>query len=137
MAARTSRNSRWSAAKLEMYIGSAAVKAGKAALQDAAEYLLSETKKRCPYDPDHDKKHNTKGTHLRDSLHIVYSKSGTYAKITTDLKTDNGLNEGAVVEYSSRVNIPFMQQTADACMATAKEKIRKAIADNLAAGKKG
>lgn len=135
--ARTSKNNRWTSARLEAIVGRAATEAGKAALKQGAEYMLAECKKRCPYDPDHDKKHNQKGTHLRDSLRIEYKDKGMYAKILTDLKTDNGLNEGAVVEYSSRVNIPFMQQTKDACMEQVQAMIRDAIVQNLKDTKKG
>lgn len=135
--ARTSKNNRWTSAKLEAIVGRAATEAGKAALKQGAEYMLAECKKRCPYDPDHDKKHNQKGTHLRDSLRIEYKDKGMYAKILTDLKTDNGLNLGAVVEYSSRVNIPFMQQTKDACMEQVQAMIRDAIVQNLKDTKKG
>ncbi|WP_278502827.1 hypothetical protein [Mitsuokella multacida] len=137
MAARTSRNNRWTSARLEAVVGKAATEAGKAALKQGAEYMLEECKKRCPYDPDHDRKHQQKGVHLRDSLRIEYKDKGMYAKILTDLKTDNGYNLGAIVEYSSRVNVPFMQQTKDACMEQVQAMIRDAIVTELKNTKKG
>ena len=93
----------------------------KQALQECSEMLVNEAKTRCPVDSGR----------LRDSIHAEKRKGGTKYQIVADAKDDQGRFYGRVVEYSPKINRPFMYPAMDALKEQIKEKLINAVRDGL------
>ena len=102
-------------------IGEKVSKTTKQALQECAEMLTNEAKSRCPVDSGR----------LRDSIHAEKRKGGTKYQITADAKDDQGRYYGRIVEYSPKINRPFLYPSMDALKDTIKEKLINAVKDGL------
>ena len=93
----------------------------KEALKESAELLVNEAKSRCPVDSGR----------LRDSIHAEKKKSGTKYQVVADAKDDQGRYYGRIVEYSPKINRPFLYPSMDALKDTIKEKLINAVKDGL------
>ena len=112
-------------------LGAAAENAAKAALEEGADMLVKEAKARCPvYDGDDPRA--VKGA-LRDSIHAEKAKGGREYCIVADAQAKDGLYYGKIVEFSPKINKPFLYPAMDAkrkeiqqnIVAAVREAIRK------------
>lgn len=93
-------------------LGTAAENAAKAALEEGADILVKEAKARCPvYDGDDPRV--VKGA-LRDSIHAEKEKGGKEYRIVADAQAKDGLFYGKMVEFSPKINKPFLYPAMDA-----------------------
>lgn len=113
--------------------------AAKAALKDGAELIVNDAKSRCPvYAGTVLKKANGKTYRyfdkrvtpgqLRDSIHAEANADATRYTISANAAVDTAhgiLYYGAIVEFSPKINRPFMYPALDAN----KEDIYRAIRD--------
>ena len=93
----------------------------KEALQECSEMLVNEAKSRCPVDSGR----------LRDSIHAEKKKGGTKYQVVADAKDDQGRYYGRIVEYSPKINRPFLYPAMDSLRDTIKEKLIDAVRDGL------
>lgn len=111
--------------KLLEEMGEGVLEAGKKALAEGAEMVVQEAKNRCPVYKGSD--HRVVPGTLRDSIRAVKKKGGAEYKITADAETQDGLKYGRLVEFSPRINKPFMYPAMDAQRDAVKEKIVEAV----------
>lgn len=118
-----------SATTILKQLGEAAEKAAKAALGEGAEIVAREARERCPvYDgTDH---RVVKGA-LRDSIHTEPRKSGGEYRIVADAQARDGLYYGTIVEFSPKINLPFMYPALDARREEVKGKIAEAVREAI------
>ena len=110
-------------------LGEAAENAAKAALAEGAEIVMKEAKERCPvYDGDDPRV--VKGA-LRDSIHAVKEKGGKEYRIVADAQAQDGLYYGKIVEFSPKINKPFMYPAMDAKRDVVKKKIVDAVREAI------
>lgn len=110
-------------------LGEAAENAAIAALAEGAEIVIKETKERCPvYDGDDPRV--VKGA-LRDSIHTVKEKGGKEYRIVADAQAQDGLYYGKIVEFSPKINKPFMYPAMDAKRETVKKKLIEAVREAI------
>jgi HK97 gp10 family phage protein len=93
----------------------------KEALQECSQMLVNEAKSRCPVDSGR----------LRDSIHAEKRKAGTRYKIVADAKDDEGRYYGRIVEYSPKINRPFLYPAMDSLREQIKDKLINAVKDGL------
>ena len=91
--------------------------AAKKALADEAEIIANDAKSRCP----------VKTGNLRDSIHTEPNKSGTRIYVVADGKDKNGTPYGKVVEYSPKIQKPFIYPALDAHKDELKSKVSDAV----------
>jgi len=114
-----------SAAVILKSLGEAAEKAAKVALEEGAELVAREAKQRCPvYDgTDH---RVVKGA-LRDSIHTEPRKGGREYRVVADAQARDGIYYGMIVEFSPKINKPFLYPALDAKREEVKGKIVEAV----------
>ena len=113
-----------SAEKILSELGVEATAAAKEALAHGADDVVAEAKNRCPVYTGTDKR-VVKGA-LRDSIHKrLRRKDGSVWRIAADAKSQDGVPYGVLVEFSPRINRPFLYPALDA----KKDGIRSAIVD--------
>ena len=118
-----------SAAVILKGLGDAATDAAKAALAEGAEIVVKEAKERCPvYDGDDPRV--VKGA-LRESVHAVKEKGGAEYKIIADAQAQDGLFYGKIVEFSPKINKPFLYPAMDAKRKEVQEKIIRAVREAI------
>ena len=91
--------------------------AAKKALADEAEIIANDAKSRCP----------VKTGNLKESIHTVPNKSGTRVSIVVDAVDKDGVPYGKVVEYSPKIQKPFVYPALDAH----KDEIAGKVADAI------
>ena len=91
--------------------------AAKKALADEAEIIANDAKSRCP----------VKTGNLKESIHTVPNKSGTRVSIVVDATDNDGVPYGKVVEYSPKIQKPFVYPALDAH----KDEIAGKVADAI------
>ena len=113
-----------SAEKILSELGVEATAAAKEALAAGADDVVAEAKNRCPvYAGTY--KRVVKGA-LRDSIHKRPRKrDGSVWRIVADAESQDGVLYGVLVEFSPRINRPFLYPAFDA----KKDSIRSAIVD--------
>ena len=111
--------------KLLEEMGEGVLEAGKKALAEGAEMVVQEAKNRCPVYKGSDRR-VVPGA-LRDSIRAVKKKGGAEYKITADAETQDGLKYGRLVEFSPRINKPFMYPAMDAQRDAVKDRIVEAV----------
>ncbi len=125
------KDRRLSVSKLKELVGDVAVEAGKKVLSECADEIVADAKARCPV--------NTGA--LRDSIHKEVKKNGERVTVGTRLKSapskkyPEGVNYGKIVEFSPKINKPFLYPAFDAHKAKTKERVRQAIAEAVRRGK--
>ena len=110
-------------------LGTATESAAKAALAEGTEILVKEAKERCPvYDGDDPRV--VKGA-LRDSIHAVKEKGGKEYRVVADAQAQDGLYYGKIVEFSPKINKPFMYPAMDAKRQEIQKKIVAAVREAI------
>lgn len=110
-------------------LGEKAENAAKAALAEGAEILVKEAKERCPvYEGDDYRV--VKGA-LRDSIHAEKQKGGAAYKVIADAQAQDGLYYGKIVEFSPKINKPFMYPAMDAKQEEIQKKIVAAVREAI------
>lgn len=106
-------------------MGEGVLEAAKKALAEGADMVVQEAKTRCPVYKGHDPR-VVPGA-LRDSIRAEKKRGGTSYRIVADAETQDGLMYGRLVEFSPRINKPFMYPALDAERDAVKEKIVEAV----------
>ena len=106
-------------------LGEDVLKAAKEALAAGADEVLQEAKGRCPVYEGRDAR-VVKGA-LKDSLHLEKQKDGTAYKISADARAKDGMYYGQIVEFSPKINRPFLYPALDAHKDAIKASIVEAI----------
>ncbi len=114
--------------------------AAKAALKDGADLIVADAKRRCPVYDGTDVVKNGKTYHymdkrkrpgeLRDSIHATQTHDGAWYNISADAKVETRkgpLYYGAIVEFSPRINRPFLYPALDSNEIRVKKMIRDAV----------
>ena len=114
-----------SAEEILKELGEDATKAAKEALAEGAEIVMQEAKNRCPVYKGNDRR-VVKGA-LRDSIHAVKQKGGAKYKIIADAVSHDGIFYGKLVEFSPKINKPFMYPAMDARRDEVRNKIIEAV----------
>ena len=110
-------------------LGEAAETAAIAALAEGAEMVMKEAKQRCPvYEGDDYRV--VKGA-LRDSIHAEKQKGGKEYRIVADAQAQDGLYYGKIVEFSPKINKPFLYPAMDAKREAVKKKIIEAVREAI------
>ena len=101
--------------------GEAAAAAAKEAIAENADELCREAKSRCP----------VKTGKLKDSIHVVKLKKGAVCHVVADAKGKDDTPYARIVEFSPKIDKPFMYPAFDAKRDQMKEnvimKIREAL----------
>ena len=118
-----------SAEEILRELGENATKAAKSALADGAEIVMQEARNRCPVYKGNDRR-VVKGA-LRDSIHAVKQKGGAKYKIIADATSHDGIFYGKLVEFSPKINKPFMYPAMDARRDEVRNKIIDAVREAL------
>lgn len=118
-----------SAEEILRELGENATKAAKDALADGAEIVMQEARNRCPVYKGNDNR-VVKGA-LRDSIHAVKQKGGAKYKIVADAVSHDGIFYGKLVEFSPKINKPFMYPALDARRDEVRNKIIDAVREAL------
>lgn len=104
-------------------IGEHVVDAAKAALKDGADMVAADAKNRCP----------VKTGKLRDSIKAVPNRDGSVYEIEANAQ-NNGVYYGAIVEFSPKINKPFLYPAMDANRQTVYELVSAAITNAARSG---
>ena len=110
-------------------LGEAAETAAIAALAEGAEMVMKEAKQRCPVYEGEDYR-VVKGA-LRDSIHAEKQKGGKEYRIVADAQAQDGLYYGKIVEFSPKINKPFLYPAMDAKREAVKKKIVDAVREAI------
>ena len=122
-------------------IGEHVLEAAKAALKQGADEVVAEAKNRCPVYEGH--KHNgktymaagvTPGA-LRDSIKAEPNKNGTVYQVSADAKSSDGFLYGQILEFSPRVNRPFLYPALEAKKKDVVDGIAGAIREAIRRGR--
>ena len=110
-------------------LGTAAENAAKAALEEGADMLVKEAKARCPvYDGDDPR---VVKAALRDSIHAEKAKGGKEYRIVADAQAQDGLFYGKMVEFSPKINKPFLYPAMEAKRKEIQQKIVAAVREAI------
>ena len=110
-------------------LGTAAENAAKAALEEGADMLVKEAKARCPvYDGDDPR---VVKAALRDSIHAEKAKGGKEYRIAADAQAQDGLFYGKMVEFSPKINKPFLYPAMEAKRKEIQQKIVAAVREAI------
>lgn len=97
--------------------GARVLTAAKQALKEGVDEVVRDAKTRVP----------VKTGKLRDSIHSMEKENGAVQEITADAKNEKGIPYGKIVEYSPRINHPFLKPALDAHQSAINRKIADAI----------
>jgi len=97
------------------------IEKAKEALSKGTEKIVSDAKSRCP----------VRTGNLKDSIHAEKKKNGMSYKIVADAKSKTGKKEyyGKVVEFSPKINKPYIFPALEANREDVLDDISKAIND--------
>lgn len=96
--------------------------AAKIALRESADIVVADAKSRCP----------VKTGKLRNSIKAERLMDGAVYELSADAEND-GVAYGQFVEFSPKINKPFLYPALDANMETVKNKVKQAV-QNAAGG---
>ena len=91
--------------------------AAKAALKDGVDLIVTDAKSRCP----------VRTGKLQKSIKAVDVANGAAYDITADAQNDNGVAYGQFVEFSPRINKPFLYPAIEANIANIRKSVKQAI----------
>ena len=94
--------------------------AAKQALQDNADMVVEEAKSRCPVDTGD----------LKESIHAETKRKGERVDVVADAR-HNGYAYGKIVEFSPRINKPFLYPACDATRERRREHMIEMIREAL------
>lgn len=98
--------------------------AAKSALKDGVDLIVSDAKSRCPVDTGK----------LRDSIKAVDVAQGAAYELSANAKNQKGISYGQFVEFSPKINRPFLYPAIDANIGYVRENIKQAIQDAIRYG---
>ena len=102
-------------------LGKDVTEKAKAALEEGAQIVVDEAKSRVP----------VKTGALKNSIHYIKQKKGTKIKIVADAtkssKDGEPVQYGQYVEFSPRINKPFLYPAMDGKRAEVRQKVIDAI----------
>lgn len=98
-------------------LGDNILAAAKAALAKGADDIVKDAKARCP----------ERTGALNASIRAVPNKTGTAIKIRADAQAKDGVFYGQIVEFSPKINRPFLYPAFDAQRNQIKDSIIDAI----------
>ena len=104
-------------------LGREAENAAKSALADGAEVVMKEARERCPVYEGADRRVVKKA--LKNSIHAEKRKGGREYRIVADAQAKDGLYYGKIVEFSPKINLPFLYPALDA----RREEVKKGIVE--------
>lgn len=121
-------------------LGEHVLAAAKTALKDGAELVVAEAKSRCPVYKGHKKNDrvymaNVTPGALKDSIKAKPNSKCTIYTISADAKSADGFLYGQIVEFSPRVNRPFLYPALEAKKKEVADGITKAIRDAIRKGR--
>lgn len=115
-------------------LGNHVLEAAKQALKEGAEMVVKDAKSRCPVYEGHKKKNGkiyhwagAKPGDLRDSITAEPNNKGTVYRISANAKSTDGFLYGQIVEFSPKVNRPFLYPALDANKKAVSEAVQNAI----------
>lgn len=111
--------------KLLAMMGENALLAAKEALADGADAVVQEARRRCPVYQGKDKR-VVPGA-LRDSIHAEKLQSGAKYRISAGAQAKDGTYYGKLVEFSPKINKPFLYPAMDAERDIIKQHIVKSV----------
>lgn len=91
--------------------------AAKLALRDGVDLIIADAKSRCP----------VRTGKLKNSIKAIDVASGAAYEITADAQNSNGIAYGQFVEFSPKINKPFLYPAIEANIGTVREGIKQAI----------
>ena len=97
--------------------------ASKRALRNGAYTVAADAKSRAP----------VKTGRLRDSIKVTGNRDGSSYKVSADA-SNNGYRYGKIVEYSPKINKPFMIPALNANRQQIRENIKNAARDAIRRG---
>lgn len=122
-------------------MGAHVVEAGKRALGDGAKAVAKDARERCPVYEGHKKKdgrvyfaEGVRPGALRDSVKAEPNKDGTIYRISADARDASGFLYGQVVEFSPKVNRPFLYPAMDANRDAVRRAVAEAVRDAVKGG---
>lgn len=121
-------------------LGEHVLQAAKAALKEGADMVVKDAKSRCPVYEGH--KRNGQVYHwagakpgaLRDSIQAEPNTKGTVYAISANAKSEDGYLYGQILEFSPRVNRPFLYPALDANKQAVSDMIQDAIKNAIRRG---
>lgn len=102
-------------------MGENAAKAAKKALAHGAERVASDAKTRCPAETGN----------LRNSIHTEVKNGGSKIRVVADAKAADGVFYGKIVEFSPKINKPFLYPAIDAAKESIKDNVINAVREGL------
>ncbi len=115
-------------------MGEEVIAAAKEALRQEAERVAQDAKNRCPVYEGTKKKDGSlyidvrvKPGALRDSIKVTEKKNGEVCEISANARAEDGFLYGQVVEFSPKINRPFLYPALDANRASVYKNIEQAI----------
>lgn len=122
-------------------LGEHVLQAAKAALKEGADMVVKDAKSRCPVYEGH-KKENGQVYHwagakpgaLRDSIQAEPNSKGTVYAISANAKSEDGYLYGQILEFSPKVNRPFLYPALDANKQAVSDMIQDAIKNAIRRG---
>ena len=122
-------------------LGDHVLEAAKKALKEGADMVVKDAKSRCPVYEGH-KKQNGQIYHwagakpgaLRDSIQAEPNTKGTVYAISANAKSEDGYLYGQILEFSPRVNRPFLYLALDANRQAVSDMIQDAIKNAIRRG---
>ena len=114
-------------------LGEHVLEAAKKALETGVNDVVADAKSRCPEYKGHKKNgkiYMMKGVapgSLRDSIKATPNAGKTVYKISADAKSSDGFLYGQIVEFSPRVNKPFLYPALEAKRNSVAESISNAV----------
>ena len=121
-------------------LGDHVLEAAKTALGKGAQIVVEDAKGRCPVYEGH--KRNGKVYHwagakpgaLKDSIKATPNKEGTVYQISANAKNDNGFVYGQIIEFSPKINRPFLYPALEANRQLVMESIEQAVKNAVGRG---
>ena len=114
-------------------LGNHVLEAAKDALKKGADSVVRDAKSRCPVYEGHKKngrvymsKDVTPGA-LKDSIKAEPNAKGTVYKISANAKSKDGYLYGQILEFSPRVNRPFLYPAMEANRDSVRRSITEAV----------
>lgn len=98
-----------------------AVTAAKAALRQGVDKVVLDAKSRVP----------VKTGKLRDSIRAIPMFDGAVFKITADAENEKGVKYAQYVEYSPRINRPFLYPAVNANISALSDGIKNAVQNSI------
>ena len=100
--------------------GEGVAQAAKEALKEGGDLIVADAKSRVP----------VRTGALRNSIHYEIKEDGGAIEIKADARNSKGRPYGYMVEYSPKVNRPFLKPAVDANAAQINQMIKAAIEDS-------